>query len=138
MERNTDMNGTRPSLDCWLEEARSDPSAKDCGMYLFHNGTVRETAKAMVREGAQNTEKVLGMYFSADSKKVAHAVEEARALPGIYYVRVWLNEGKLSVGDDIMLVLIGGDIRPHVLDALQRLVGFIKNECVVEQEICSV
>ena len=53
----------------------------------------------------------------------------------IFHVRVWLNEGKLSVGDDIMLVLIGGDIRPHVIDALQSLVGEIKNECVREQEL---
>ena len=130
------MKEARPSLDRWLEEARSEPTAKYCGMYLFHSGTVRETAKAMAREGARNTEKVRGMRFSADREKVARAIEEARAQPGIYHVRVWLNEGELGLGDDIMLVLIGGDIRPHVLEALQRLVGFIKNECVVEQEIC--
>jgi hypothetical protein len=34
-----------------------------------------------------------------------------------------------------MLVLIGGDIRPHVVDALQFLVGKIKSECVREEEI---
>ena len=56
-------------------------------------------------------------------------------MPGIFHVRVWLNSGKLQVGDDIMLVLIGGDIRPRVIDALQSLVGEIKNNCVVEQEI---
>ena len=56
-------------------------------------------------------------------------------MPGIYHVRVWLNEGELRLGDDIMLVLIGGDIRPHVVDALQYLVGRIKNECVQEREI---
>ena len=56
-------------------------------------------------------------------------------MPGIGYVRVWLNEGELQVGDDIMLVLIGGDIRPHVVDALQFLVGRLKNECVRETEI---
>ena len=34
-----------------------------------------------------------------------------------------------------MLVLIGGDIRPRVIDALQHLVGTIKNTCVVEREL---
>jgi len=34
-----------------------------------------------------------------------------------------------------MYGLIGGDIRPHVVDALQFLVGRIKNECVVETEL---
>ena len=56
-------------------------------------------------------------------------------MPGIGYVRVWLNEGELTLGDDIMLVLVGGDIRPRVIDALQTLVGTIKNECVLEQEL---
>ena len=37
--------------------------------------------------------------------------------------------------DDIMLVLVGGDIRPHVIDALQFLVGKLKTECVSEKEI---
>ena len=104
-------------------------------MYLVHNGTVRQTARAMVREGAQDTPPVRGMVFGYDGDKVAQAVEETRALPGIFYVRVWLNEGDLSPGDDIMLVLIGGDIRPHVVDALQYLVGAIKSRCVTEQEI---
>ena len=39
------------------------------------------------------------------------------------------------MGDDIMYVLIGGDIRPNVIDALQKLVGRIKNEMVQEIEI---
>ena len=56
-------------------------------------------------------------------------------MDGIYYIRVWLNEGQLTVGDDIMYVLVGGDIRPHVVDALQALVGRIKSECVVETEL---
>ena len=34
-----------------------------------------------------------------------------------------------------MYVLIGGDIRPHVVEALQYLVGRIKSECVSETEI---
>ena len=58
----------------------------------------------------------------------------AYQMDGIYYIKVWLNEGELTVGDDIMYVLIGGDIRPHVVDALQALVGKIKNTCVTETE----
>ena len=123
-----------PSLDQWLREAKQEPTAPLCGMYLAHNGTVRETARAKVRQGAEDTAPVTGMYFDYDPVKLEAAVSSARALPGIYHVRVWLNRGELSLGDDIMLVLIGGDIRPRVIDALQSLVGTIKNECVVERE----
>ena len=124
-----------PSIDQWLKEAKEDPSASECGMYLIHNGTVRQTARAMVRQGADNTEPVTGMVFRRNAEKTDQAVRKAKEMPGIFYVRVWLNEGVLTLGDDIMLVLVGGDIRPHVIDALQSLVGTIKNECVIEQEL---
>lgn len=123
-----------PSIDAWLKEAKADPSASKIGMYLTHNGVVRETAKAAVREGKTDTSAVTGMYFSYDEAGVAAAIEETYKMEGIYYIKTWLNEGNLNVGDDIMYVLIGGDIRPHVIDALQSLVGKIKNEFVVENE----
>lgn len=124
-----------PSVDSWLKEAKADPAAKNCGMFLVHNGTVRQTAKAKVRQGSEGTAEVRGMRFSYDAEKVEAAISAARAMPGIFHVRVWLNEGELTLGDDIMLVLVGGDIRPHVIDALQALVGTIKNECVREEEV---
>ncbi|MBE6964029.1 MAG: molybdopterin biosynthesis protein [Ruminococcaceae bacterium] len=124
-----------PSMDAWLAEAKAAPDAGKVGMYLTHNGVVRETAKAQVRRGEADTKPVCGMVFSYDEEKVAAAIEATRALDGIYYVRVWLNQGQLEVGDDIMYVLIGGDIRPHVVDGLQFLVEKIKTECVTETEL---
>ena len=124
-----------PSVEKWLEEAKKDESAGRCGMYLIHNGTVRVDARSKVRSGAGDTRPVKGMRFSYDYEKVEAAKEAALDLPGIYYVRVWLNEGELAAGDDIMYVLVGGDIRPHVVDALQSLVGELKSNCVSEEEI---
>ena len=126
---------TAPSADAWLAEAKASPEASQCGMFLLHNGIVRASARARVRQGDERAEPVRGMEFSYDEGKVSAAVENALKLPGIYYARVWLNSGRLNVGDDIMLVLIGGDIRPHVTDALGSLVGEIKTNCVTEREI---
>ena len=124
-----------PSMDAWLKEAKAHESAPKIGMYLVHNGTVRQSAKALVRENAEGTKAVRGMLFSYDEEKVNAVIADACKLQGIHYIRVWLNEGELKMGDDIMYVLIGGDIRPRVVDALNYLVGRIKNECVVETEI---
>lgn len=124
-----------PSMDEWLREAKRDANADKIGMYLTHNGVVRKTAKALVRENDTQTKDVKGMLFSYDKAKVEQVIEETKQLEGIYYVRVWLNEGELKVGDDIMYVLIGGDIRPRVVEALDFLVGRIKSECVTETEI---
>lgn len=132
---NFNEKKTVPSMDEWLREAKQDPDAPKAGMYLVHNGVVRKTAKARVRKGDESAEDVTGMEFSYDEEKVRTAIAEARKMEGIFYVRVWLNSGRLELGDDIMYVLIGGDIRPHVIDALQTLVGTIKNECVVETEV---
>ncbi len=121
-------------MDAWIKEAKQSEHADLCGMFLFHNGVVRRTAKARVRQGIEASD-VDGMDFSYDAAKVDACIKEAYQLDGIYYIKVWLNEGHLELGEDIMYVLIGGDIRPHVVDALQFLVGKIKNECVIEKEI---
>ena len=129
------MPKEHPSIDQWLAEAKADPSAAQCGMYLTHNGVVRVTSKRQVREGVEGLGEVSQVDFSYDAAGVDAAVAEALTWPGVYYVRVWLNEGVLKVGDSIMYVLIGADIRPHCVDALQKLVGKIKNDLVVEREI---
>ncbi len=123
-----------PSVDAWLAEAKADPAAENVGMYLTHNGVVRKTAKAKVRLGEENTKPVTGLVFSYDEAKAEAAIADAYQMPGIFFIRVWMAEGHLEVGDSIMLVLIGGDIRPHVVDCLQSLVGRIKKECVTETE----
>lgn len=125
-----------PSMDAWLREAKAAKSAPACGMYLFHNGTVRATAKAQARgKEALELPSVTALRLSCDTEKLSAAISNAEKMPGIHYVRVWVNEGLLSVGDDIMLALVGGDIRPNVISALEALVAEIKNECVTETEI---
>ena len=124
-----------PSVDAWLREAKALEHAGEIGMYLLHNGVVRETARSQVREGDRQAKRVSGMRFSYDEEKVKEAVEEARRLPGIYHIRVWLNHGELNVGDDLMQVLVGGDIRPHVVAALESLVTALKIRCVKEEEL---
>ena len=124
-----------PSMDEWLAEAKASPNAAQCGMFLTHNGVVRVTPKAQVREGVQGLGEISQVEFSYDEAGLAAAIDEALTWEGIYFVKAWLNEGVCNVGDSLMYVMIGGDIRPRVIDALQNLVGKIKNELVVEKEI---
>lgn len=126
---------TKPSMDQWLQEAKEHETAEKIGMYLTHNGIVRGTSRAKVREGAEHTRPVTGMMFSYNQEKVEEVIAETYKMEGIFYIKTWLAQGELKVGDDIMYILIGGDIRPHIVDALQYLVGRIKNECVEEIEI---
>lgn len=128
------MGKPEPSMDQWLAEAKASENADKCGMFLTHNGVVRATAKAQVRQGEEKPP-VEQVEFSYDAAGVEAAIAEALTWDGVYYVKVWLNEGALNVGESIMYVLIGADIRPRCIDALQNLVGKIKNELVVEKEV---
>lgn len=129
------MPKTPPSIDQWLEEAKQSPEASQCGMFLVHNGVVRATPKRQVREGTEGLGEVAMLEFSYDADGLAAAEAEALTWPGVHYVRTWLNGGTLEVGDSLMYVLVGADIRPNCIEALQRLVGKIKDELVIEKEI---
>ena len=128
------LTETLPSVDEWLREAKALETAGKIGMFLIHNGIVRETSRNTARNGVDEAP-VRGMDFSYDKEKALAAIDSALKMPGISHVRVYLAKGTLRVGDDIMYVLIGGDIRPHVIEALTTLVGTLKNECVTEREL---
>ena len=127
-------NKVPPSLEEWFSEAKAGLTASKVGMFLLHNGVVRQTPRAQVRQGVDDGSLVKWMEFSYNAAKVEEAIAETYRMEGIFHVRVWLNEGRLEVGDDIMYILIGGDIRPHVVEALQQLIEKIKTECVTETE----
>ena len=120
------MCSTPPSLDAWLAEVKAEAGAGGAGMYLLHNGVVRDYTRA--------GQSVAGMALSVDRVRLEEVLAAAHAMPGITSVRAWVNEGELAVGDDIMRVLVGGNIRENVFAALKELVRMIKTEVVTEAE----
>jgi len=105
---------------------KSRPGSDAIGMILSHQGVVRGTSRS--------AEPVSGMTLNVDRQRLAAILAEAGSWPGVFAVRAWVNEGSLAVGDDIMRVLVAGDIRDNVFSALQRLVSAIKNDVVTEWE----
>ena len=65
---------TRPSVEEWLKEAKTEKDAKKCGMYLTHIGTVRQTARKRVRGGDTSVPAVAGMEFDFDKDAVDAAI----------------------------------------------------------------
>jgi molybdopterin synthase catalytic subunit len=121
------MSDQIPQFETWLDEIKSGPGSAGVGMYLMHNGVVRGTTRS--------GQPVTGMDLTYDQERLASIIDEIKARPGVVALRVWINEGHLVVGDDIMRVLVGGDIRENVFGALQEMVRLIKTECVKEREI---
>ncbi len=117
------------TLEEMLVKIKSHPRIGEAGMILCHNGIVRGTSRK-------------GQPVSAINVKTHHEalnsiISEIKARPGIIEVLVELNEGTLSVGDDIMVVAIAGDIREHVFPALQDLVQRIKQQITEKEELIS-
>lgn len=114
-------------IDNWLKQIKENPLSKSAGMILIHNGIVRETSK----DGSP----VKGMKLSYNSERLNEIISEIKKREGIIEVKVWINQGELKIGDDIMKVLIAGRLRTDVFPALQELVARIKNEVVNEEEL---
>lgn len=116
-----------PDINAWIAEVKSGPSADGIGMILTHRG--------IVRGHSRSGEAVTSMDMTFDRTRMETAVAEALTWDGVIAVRAWINEGRLAVGDDIMQVLVAGDIREHVFDALSGLVRILKTEVVAETEL---
>jgi molybdopterin synthase catalytic subunit len=116
-----------PDIDDWIRDVRSQPGSAAIGMILAHQGIVRGTSRS--------GEPVTGMSLTADLARFEEVLAEAGTWPGIFAVRGWVNQGQLSVGDDIMRLIVAGDIREHVFEGLQRLVSLIKTQVVSESEL---
>ena len=114
-------------IDEWLKEIKKTSDLDKVGMILIHNGIVRGTSK--------DGKKVRGMKLSYSKERLDEIVSELRRAEGIFDVRVWINEGELRVGDDIMYVLVAGRVRKEVIPVFEKLLETVKKEVVREEEI---
>lgn len=114
-------------MDQWIKQIKATCAPENLGMILLHSGIVRATAK--------DGKTVRAMNLSYDRAKLEDAVREFKKKEGIADIKVWINEGRLQVGDDIMKVCVAGRFRTDVLPVFQELVAKIKNEIVREEEL---
>ena len=97
------------------------------GMILAHNGVVRGTS----RDGR----KVSGLRVSVDHEKLRRILEVARRTPGIVDIVIEIAEDRhLSVGEDVMLLVVAGDIRDTVIKVLERTLNAVKETVTSKTE----
>ena len=104
-----------------MEKVKSHPDFSKAGMVLCHNGVVRENS----RDGRP----VSGLEIKVDHDRLAEILAEKRAVPGIVDIQVHIRENqKLVVGDDVMFLVVAGDIRENVIQTLSDTLNLIKAE----------
>lgn len=121
------MGKIESMLEKWIKEIKADDSNGEVGMILIHNGIVRASSK----DGSS----VKGMHLAHDRRQLENLLKDFRQRDGIFKIKVWVNEGRLSVGDDIMYVLVAGSFRTDVVQVFEELIKRIKKEVVIETEI---
>lgn len=110
-----------------MEQVKAHPRYREAGMILSHTGVVRSTA----RDGRPVRE----LTVRADHARLAEIIDEMKKRPGIVEVLVELNEGKLLVGQEVMYVVVAGDIRENCFPVLMDTVNAIKRDVTKKTEI---
>ena len=107
------------NLNKMMESIKKHPDFDKVGMVLCHNGVVRATS----RDGRN----VKGLRVSVDRPLLDQVIYEQKQQPGIIDIKVDIAEDRdLAVGDDVMLLLVAGDIRENVIAVLTHTLNQIK------------
>ncbi len=117
--RTIDMEALHQSL-------KHHPRAAEIGMIASHRGLVRGTS----RNGAP----VKGLTVRFNREEADEIVRALKRRPGIIEVVLEYNEGDLEVGDDLMAVLVAGDIRENVFPVLVDAVNELKAKATKKSE----
>jgi len=108
------------SLTQLIERIKQHPDYPKVGMILCHNGVVRATS----RDGRP----VSGLRIVVDTEKLRQVVEAHKSRAGIVEILVHINgDMDLKVGEDVMYIVVAGDIRENVISALQDTLNTIKS-----------
>jgi len=114
------------NMNALIEKIKKREDYHKVGMILCHNGVVRGTSR--------NGTPVSAVDVAADHQAIRKIVEEQKKRPGIVDILVEVNEGRLKVGDDLLTIVVAGDIREHVIPVLADTLNSIKAQGTRKQE----
>jgi molybdopterin synthase catalytic subunit len=104
-----------------VAQMKAHPRFSEAGMVLAHNGVVRENS----RDGKP----VSGLEIEVNHDRLEQILAKERARPGILDIQVHIKENRpLKVGDDVMYLVVAGNIRENVIAALTDTLNQIKAE----------
>lgn len=111
-----------------ISELKKDPGfAQNVGMILIHNGVVRAWSR-------KDRSPVASVQVSPDRERIEALRKEYETRPGIYRIVIEARSGNLKPGDDLLFIIVCGDIRENVKPVLAELLDRIKAEAVVKTE----
>ena len=112
-----------------IKELKSRPDFADhVGMILIHNGTVRNWSR-------KDRAKVSALEVTPDYIKIEALRQEYLKHEGIFDIIIEAFSGTFQPGDDLLYIIVAGDIRENIKPALAGLLDRVKAEAVTKKEI---
>lgn len=112
-----------------IAELKKQPGfTENVGMVLVHNGVVRGWSR-------KDHSNIKAIEITPDHARIKALCEEFEKRPGIFRAVAHANGGLMQPGDDVLFIIVAGDIRENVKPALADLLDRIKSEAVTKREI---
>jgi molybdopterin synthase catalytic subunit len=109
-----------------INKIKEHPDYHKAGMILCHNGVARGTS----RDGTPVSE----LFVKADRKRLAEILADMKTRPGIVEILADVRDGRLNIGDDVMLIAVAGDFRENVFPVLRETIELIKRDVTQKTE----
>lgn len=112
-----------------IQELKEKPGFKDnVGMILTHNGVVRNWSRG-TRETVQE------LQVTPDYDIIEKIRQEYLKSEGIFEIVIEAHSGTFKPGDDLLFIVVAGDIRENIKPVLSDLLDRIKSEAMTKKEI---
>jgi molybdopterin synthase catalytic subunit len=112
-----------------IQELKEKPGFRDnVGMILIHNGVVRNWSR-------KDRAKVTALEVTPDLDRIELIRQEYLKRDGIFDIVVKAYSGTFQPGDDLLFIIVAGDIRENIKPVLSELLDRIKSEAVSKKEI---
>lgn len=112
-----------------IAEMKKQPGFQDnVGMILIHNGVVRNWSR-------KDKSKVKALEVTPDLTKIETIRQEFLKRDGIFDVVIEAKSGEFQPGDDLLFLIVAGDIRENIKPVLAELLDRVKGEAIAKREI---
>ena len=116
------------NLQALIEKVKQHPDFHKAGMLLCHCGVVRGTS----RDG----QRVKGLTVAVDHTGLQNLIADQKRRPGIVDIRVAIaGDRYLAVGDEVMHLVVAGDVRENVIAVLKDTLDAIKTTVTQKTEV---
>ena len=112
-----------------IKELKNRPDfADNVGMILIHNGVVRNWSR-------KDRARVTALEVVPNYDKIEMLRQEYLQHEGIFEIIIDAFSGTFQPGDDLLYIIVAGDIRENIKPVLADLLDRVKAEAVTKKEI---